>query len=238
MSVPNYAYHSVLLADSRAKGFPAYDTGKLYTYNQHYVIKPGAKIIDLTSDAIDKIRDIPVVNTKVLVKIAAGINNLNSKISRPGCYEIAPSAVEPENLLHELNELKDRLKEIRSDIIVSYITIPPVNYLQQLKYWQDKKRLTNPIHPEHDRLRFQKEHEEKIIQINKQIKEHNCNEQQLIRCQTSSWHSEVLRLQKGKHRLVVSALVDGIHASDTVKQRWHKNYHQSVQKEIRQLQSL
>ena len=238
MSAVKWTYHTILTADSRATGFTELDTHKLYSYVPHYIAKPGAKISDLAEDTIDLLNEIPRENTSIILKIAAGINNLNAKVKRSRAYEIAPTPVEPEDILEELNALKSKIIEARPDAIVSYITIAPVNYLQQLKYWQDKHRLPYPIYSETDRLKYQKEHEDKIIEINKRIKDHNQEEQYPIKCQTSSWHSNVLRLQKGKYRLVVRALYDGIHATTEVKKKWHRNFHQSVQREIQQLQAL
>ena len=91
----NKTYHALLVADSRAKNFDLLDQDKLYTYNVHYVVKPGAKIRDLQRDACAALNSIPQQDTVVLVKVAAGINNLTHKLNCTGCYEITNSGVTP-----------------------------------------------------------------------------------------------------------------------------------------------
>lgn len=231
----NHKYHAILLADSRARGFTNLDQGKFYTYDVHYVVRPGYTIRDLTADALTLVRNISPDNTTLLIKIAAGINNLTLKINRRRAYEIAPSTATANTVLAELVNLKRAIKEIRPDAIVSYMTIPPVNFIQQLSYWQEKRCLPFPIYTQEERLEFQEAHEIIVSDINQNIKELNYNEQRGIHCQTSSWHSAVLRRQRGKDRLIVSALIDGIHGSNSSKIKWHRGFHQAIQKEISRL---
>ena len=230
----NLQYHAILVSDSRARGFATLDQGEDYDfgYQAHYVCIPGAKIRDLKDNTLALINDIPPTNTKIIVKIAAGINNLTRKIDHKGSYEIAPSTATASSVLAELVNLKHSIQEIRPDAYISYMTIPPVNFLQQLTYWTAKGKLQHPIHNEAKRRRFQCDHELIINDINKNINALNHGKQNNIQCQTASWHSVVLRRQRGQNRLIVSALTDGIHGSDNTKKKWHQSYHQAVQKEI------
>lgn len=232
-----HQYHAVLIADSRARGFSEYDQGKLYTYTTHYVIKPGATIQRLKDDALALIQSIPSTDTTLIVVIAAGINNLTNKIDKDHGYEISPSTATASQITTALLDLKWEIKDARPSALVTFATIPPVNFLLQLKYWQSRDCIQTPIHPESDRLEFQKSHETIINDINSRICEINYNEQSGIHCQTTSWHSAVLRRQRGKNRLIVSALSDGIHGTEEVKRKWHQGFHQAVQKDIALLQA-
>ena len=232
MTQQDLQFHAVLITDSRGRGFPVFDQGEDLGYTPHYIIKPGAKIRDLQDDAIALIGGLPKTKTKVIVKIAAGINNLTEKINHQRSYEIKPSAASANNILAELVNLKRKIKEVRPDSYVSYMTIPPVNFLQQLTHWEGTRRPAQPTFDEDKRREFQRQHELKINDINSNINALNHALQNNIRCQTASWHSVVLRRQKGRNRLIVSALADGIHGTESTKRKWHESFRQSIEKEM------
>ena len=80
------------------------------------------------------------------MKIAAGVNNLTIKRNKGRAYELVPSAATARDVLNDLVNLKGEIKKARPDAIVSFITIPPINFFQQLKFWVDKKKLPNPTY--------------------------------------------------------------------------------------------
>ena len=142
-----------------------------------------------------------------------------------------------QSILSDQIALKKALKEVRPDCIVSFMTIPPVIYTKQLKYWQDQGKLADPTYTLEYRENRQKTHNLIIEAVNKNINKLNHQEQGGIKCQTASWHSEVLKKLKNKTRLIPSSLYDGIHGTDRVKEKWHRSFHNSIQKEIRLLQA-
>ena len=237
-SQQRYQYHAILVGDSRIKGFKTLDQGKYYTYKTHYICKPGAAVGDLKEDIQDLIDEIPCRNTTLLIKIAAGINNTTSKVNRSRCYEIAPSTSTADNVIHELKALKSDIKEHRPDAIVSFITIAPVVFLKQLQFLKDRRKIKHPIYNNSDREGFQGPHEEKILEINSEIKKLNHQEQEGITCYTASWDSEVLRRQRGTYRLIPGALYDGIHPTEKVTLKWYSSFHKAINKEIKQHQDL
>ena len=233
---PAETRNTILLADSRAKNFNKLDKERLYTYQPYYISKPGATIDELKTEFCELIEDVPKDNSVFFVKIAAGINNLTSKVNRKRAYEIAPSTATADDIIDELLKLRDEIKEVYPPAIVSFVTIAPVVFLKQLRYFQEQRKLRHPIYNEGDRTKFQGPHEETILAINKRIKELNHQEQSGIVCQTASWHSEVLRRQRGSDRLIPGALYDGIHPTENVARKWHKAFHQAISKEIKQHQ--
>ena len=172
------------------------------------------------------------------MKIAAGVNNLTIKRNKGRAYELVPSAATARDVLNDLVNLKGEIKKARPDAIVSFITIPPINFFQQLKFWVDKKKLPNPTYDIDDRKTFQQSHEIIIAYINKNINQLNHQVQLGVTCQTASWHTEVLKTQKGKTKLIACSLYDGVHGADDVKRKWHAKFHKSIQKEIEQIQQL
>ena len=236
-SATHIKYYVILVADSRARGFQDFDKGKCYTYVTQYICKPGARISDLTEQAVSAISDIPKDNTRVIVKIAAGVNNLTIKVPRRRSYELTPAHdITADEIIDELTKLKNDIKDCRTDAIISFMTIPPINFLQQLHYAQSTNRLPFPIYTEGERIGFQDSHQELVQEINQKINKLNHQTQEGIRCQTASWHSEVTRRQRGQLRLIVSSLYDGVHGTDKTKAKWHRSFHQAVLKEIAQLQ--
>ena len=165
-----------------------------------------------------------------------GINNLTIKINTKCSYELAPSATTARDVLNYLINIKEEIKKKRPDAIVSFVTIPPINFYQQLKYWTNKKRLPHPIYDYEDRNTFQKAHEIIVADINKNINSLNHREQHGITYQRASWHTEVLKTHKGKTMLIACSLYDGVHGTEDVKKKWHVKFHQAIQKEIKQLQ--
>ena len=230
--------HAILIADSRASNFPSLDTDKHYTYVPHYISIPGAKITNLLSQSLEEIEQIPKENTKLLIKIAAGINDLTVKRNNGHGYELAPSSTTTRAVLNRLLNIKEEIKKKRPDAIISFVTIPPINFYQQLRFWVDKKRLQKPIYDYTKRKTFQTAHEITIADINKNINSLNHRKQHGVTCQTASWHTEVLKTQKGKTKLIACSLYDGVHGTIEVKKKWHAKFHQAIQKEIKQIQDL
>ena len=97
----------------------------------------------LTTDALETIQEIPADNTKLPKKIAAGVINLTIKCNKGRSYELVPSTLTARDVLLDLVNLKEVIKNVRPDAVVSFITILPITFFQQLKYWVDKKRLPN-----------------------------------------------------------------------------------------------
>ena len=76
-------YKVLLIADSRAHNFDAYKKPPqeelLCEYRVDFCVARGAKISDLKTEALEKLRHKRSRNP-VIVKIAAGINDITSKV--------------------------------------------------------------------------------------------------------------------------------------------------------------
>ena len=218
----------VLIADSRSYGFSRYNQPEeLQTF---YVVKRGAKIQDLTDESLDKIKqirsDIPLI-----VKIACGINNLTHFVYHSGGKELTESACTTIEVIGQFQELKRKIKQLRPDSLVGFITIPGVSLEKCNKHLSNRGLLSQPRNKGQILDSTQRSINEKLDEVNKWIKATNsCQQEGHNRgCRTVSWHNSILKRSKVKrqnnnykivYRRNYKQLYDGLHAVSDLKKKW------------------
>lgn len=240
----------ILAADSRARWFRDIDqtwqrdmfTVDHDSYIPIYISIPGAKILDLLQPILTKLSELPT-RSRILLKIAAGINNLTKKyhhrrrtqLSRAGraYYEIAPSHYTADHIIYHLSVLKYHIKRAYPKVIVSYITIPPADFDGHYNYQQRKALGTKQIFTQEEREIHQRIHLDEIEHINQRINSENTSRQQGIKPQTVSWHTKIIKRKTNGTRYLWYNLYDGLHGTVGANKYLHRQLHTAYVKEIR-----
>ena len=125
--------HALLISDSRAFSFNKYKKPiTSIPYKAHYIIKKGGTIESLTTLAVDFLKTDRIPHDKLLiVKIAVGINNIVSKTKQGDSYILTHSGTG--NALQELEHMRNAIHTIIPNAIISFITVPPVHFQNNLE---------------------------------------------------------------------------------------------------------
>lgn len=232
------------MADSRSYSFERYSLPASYDINIDYIIKRGATVQDLLSPTLSRLRHY-ISDSWVIVKVAAGINNLTEFSSRDsrGKRVLKPSRVTSHELFNELERFKHSVLATHPKSIVSFATIPPASFLK----FQQYRNLRSPIFTAAELSTFQHQHNITIDAINRQIKEYNRNAPNIIQPWNLSWHTSIRKADKRRSRSGrplrrirnnFTHLYDGLHAISSIKRKWHIELVKSFSKELQALQEL
>lgn len=219
------------MADSRALNFEHY--GQPSQFKTHYVVERGARIRDLMQPTIAKLRTIHR-DTTVVVKIAAGINDITRIVRTEHDKFLRPSTRSADEIFIELCTFKDLLKRERRNILVGLVTIPTVSVRKYAEI--NGYRATEEL--ERDFSQDQREIDDNLQTINYRIRGENRQPQLDFPRgpRTVSWHSSVTRksFRKSRNknkpgkpttRSSFGQLYDGIHAVSQLKRKW---FHQLI----------
>ena len=239
-------YEVVVVADSRAHNFDAYkkpiEEDFLMQYRIDYCVARGATIADLRTEVLDRLK-YKRSRYPIIIKIAAGINNLTQKTPHEGSSVLKPNLVD---ISTELLSLRDEIKKSHK-AVVTFITIPPAIFDVSQQYKLDNGVIKSSLYSTRELASFQTAHNEAVKDLNKQIKRWNAATQEDITPQTASWDNIVLRPTKrrqssGYHRstsrLDRKSLYDGLHGTSVTKQKWFNMLHHSIQQEINKLEQI
>jgi hypothetical protein len=222
----------ILVGDFRICGF---DTFKYENFRTWFVIERGALIKDVVEKTLDIVREYCVQNRDVIVKIAFGVTEYTKFESINGKRFLRFHSVKSRSVIGKLKSFKDKIKSIRPQTVVGFITVPTLSF----RNYQDF-RITEKYHKSKANIGFsdedlqndQRKLDVELIGLNADIKLENSRKQSglLKGCFTISWHNSISRESRRKRRSgsrkVVrndfKELYDGLHATRTLKRKWHK----------------
>ena len=115
----------LFVGDSRSYGFFRYEQPK--NFETLFCVKRGAKIDDLIGESLEKLKEVRT-DLPLIVKIAAGINNLTKFTRHQGGKELIASDISIAEVCNKLDSLKSKIKEARSDALVGFVTIPTLSF--------------------------------------------------------------------------------------------------------------
>ena len=212
----------ILVGDFRICGF---DTFKYENFRTWFVIERGALIKDVVEKTLDIVREYCVQNRDVIVKIVCGVNEYTKFESMNGKRFLRFHSVKSRSVIGKLKSFKGKIKSIRPQTVVGFITVPILSFRNYQdyriteKYHKSKgKSRTNIGFSDEDLQNDQGKLNVELIGLNADIKLENARKQSglLKGCFTISWHnSKVVRND-------FKELYDGLHATRTLKRKWHK----------------
>ena len=221
----------LFVADSRANNFNLYQQPP--NLNLYYVIQRGATIDQLIKRTHQEILKLNIQKQHVLVKIAAGINDILNKHQDHTGVHIKLSSYTAENIIDKLLTFRSVVKTLIPTALVGFVTIPTAHLpsIQQHNLQAKKTELSSAQSP--DSLEKQQSSLNLLINdINARIRILNSSKQTgCVRgCWTVSWHTfiakqHIKRSGKGrtpkKHtRYMYDKLYNGLHAKSDVKKIW------------------
>ena len=230
----------LLIGDSRSYGFSRYKQPK--KLNTDYVVVRGAKVEDLVAPSLEKVKntrsDLPI-----FVKIACGINNLTKFKVHDGGKELKPSECPSSELIGKLASFKKKIKEIRPDSLVGFVTIPTLSIEKYNTHLRNRGLLWDPELSKSGLEAAQKTVDSALDDVNAWIKRENCEKQANHNrgCRTVSWHNTITKRSKvkrksGQYKIVFKKdyklLYDGLHAVSYVKQKWFREVIKAVKCEV------
>ena len=178
-------------------------------------------------------------NRTLIVKIAVGINNFTKKYrNRWRETEISLSNQTVGQVYSDLIRLKHQIISVHPKSVVTICTIAAANLLKVQQVSKERNKLRHPSHTEDELWEKTNVLMVKLEDINRKIFISNQTHQLNITPQTASLDKYVIRGKpKGKKRLTVSALPDGVHGSQRVEQNWLNSIWKSILKELKALQN-
>ena len=234
-----------IVTDSRGNNF---DVERLFSppedFKVVYCIARGAKVNDLKEIFLKKLDKFDVSGYfPIIVKIAVGINEFTTFVynSRKE-KELKYSGIKGLDVFSKLLDFKAAIKVKVPSALVGFITVPPVSLKKYKEHCLEHKYLTISEISNADLEKYQKDLENEIELLNKNIVFENCESQSghFKGCRTVSWHRSVCRLGKKKrgkkykkvYKTDFRELYDGIHGTSDVKQKWFKQLILAIRAEI------
>ena len=196
----------VFACDSRGNNFNQYQQCQDIPIN--YIIRRGSDISQLQLETLEFLRSLSVSHdTPVIVKIAAGINDILNTIS-------AAQTFTADSILLKLENFRKCVLSVIPWALVGFVTIPTVEVSLL-------PRLVNSPLPS-----LQSLVNDAINFLNIKIRSSNS----LAGCWTVSWHLLVQkkickrpgkgRKAKSVYRYIYSNLYDGLHGNSQTKKKW------------------
>lgn len=230
------------MGDSRLWGVDNYAKPK--DVNIEFVLRRGAKIEELVDPTVDLLKEQRFKAADiVVVKVAAGINNLTFIDSHKSGREISRSSTTDLALFNKIKDFKQKIKEVCPNALVGFATIPTLSFKKNIEYRIRKGNLVKSKHTKHEIDHIQNELDETVGKVNTRIKLENSNRQVGHRkgCLTVSLHRDVAKQTKrrnrsGRLRVIeknsFKQLYDGLHAESSLKHKWFDKLCQAVKTEI------
>lgn len=126
----------IVAADSRANHFGAHTYRQPHDLTITFIIKRGAKILDLVPALLDEVKR-SSKKKKLIVKIAAGINNITRLIRfRRGKF-ITFDQVSHEQILGHLRDVRTFVHLERPDAVVGFVSIATASVKKFQKYYTE-----------------------------------------------------------------------------------------------------
>ena len=236
------SFKSIVIGDSRLCGFDRKNTGEI---DIDFVIIRGAHVNDVLVPALDKIRSLQTFEGGILIiKIALGINHFTEFVRHGQGVELKYSGATGCQVFNELRSFKQRIKSVRPDALVGFVTVPTISFVANKNYRLEAGKLKSSIYSDEQLQCFQITLDQEITLLNFKLKEENSFKQDGHNrgCMTVSWHKYVTRSSKRKRnkqstksqtvvRNNFSGLYDGIHAISTLKQKWFYDLCACIRKE-------
>ena len=184
-----------------------------------------------------RLKSIPK-DSVVFVQLACGINNLTNKIRHSSGVELIPR--QDHEVLSKFRKAKSEIQAIHPNVVVLIATIACVDFVKANKCY----KAWNPRYTTNQLVDFQRSFSDDLAQINHEI----CNENQIpqptlkigmVKGINLYWHQSVEKTSfKGKSsdavikkkRIPDGALVDGIHASTKIQEKWFEQFHLNMMK--------
>lgn len=206
-----------------------------------YVIVRGATIRELINPAVQELREAPQ-NWPVVVKIAAGINDVTQLITTEQGKVIVSSNKSSEDIIQELVRFKRILQEYREDALVGFVTIPTACVGKFQQYQNNRVTLLSDLAISVEQLRI----ERLVRRVNTKILAANSVYQYGPQGTPRQvyWHSTITRPSKRRdldgnqvtaRRNNERYLYDGLHAISSIKQKWFRELYKAVRKEAETL---
>ena len=196
----------VFACDSRGNNFDKYPQSE--NFNVQYIIRRGYAIQQLELETLHFLNSLSIPpGTPVIIKIAAGINDILNSISSSQPFNA-------DSILLKLEKFRSNLLSVIPCALVSFVTIPTVEVCLL-------PRLVNCPIPN-----LQSVVNDTINLLNSKIRSSNSK----AGCWTVSWHLLVQKKvtkrsgkgRKGKivYRYIYKSLYDGLHGSSFTKKKW------------------
>lgn len=233
----------VIVGDSRITGFEAYSRRELSRRVRiFFIAQRGAKIDDLCRPTIELIRSLPL-HEPVIVKLAAGINNLTQFKNIRQNNTLVSSRITRAEVFQELISFKQTIKRSARVVLVGIVNIPVLSFEKYHNY-KGYGRVLTRREIDHEQLRV----EQILDQVNKDIERENGYYQTgFVRGPRSVyWDRTVRRSSKRRNRdnhMVTTVrshfryLYDGLHATSYLKHKWFGEMCRAINKEITTLES-
>lgn len=224
---------AIIVGDSRLAGFQHYSSNT--DLQLQFVIRRGAQVADLVHPTLQTVRNVHKIGVLV-VKISCGINNFTKFISHRDGRELTYAGITADNVFSQLHDFKRKIKEIRPDALVGFVTVPTLSFAKNIKSRIESRKLVKSKFTEADIKEVQQSLDEQIQLLNIKLKFENSVRQAGHKkgCRTVSWHSYITKCSKRKRnklarrsRTVIrnnfSKLYDGLHAVSDLKRRWFQD---------------
>ena len=159
----------ILVGDSRICGF---DTFKYENFRTRFVIERGALIKDVVEKTLDIVREYCVQNRYVIVKIACGVNEYTKFESINGKRFLRFHSGKSRSVIGKLKSFKDKIKSIRPQTVVGFITVPTLSFRNQQDFRITEKSKANIGFSDENLQNDQRKLDVELIGLNADIKLH------------------------------------------------------------------
>jgi hypothetical protein len=238
---PNF--HAIIASDSRCKKFPATNHPNEQLYSTHIIAKSGAKINDLEEPIFHKLLQFRGENDVCILHICGGINELTIREKHTWGTELVPNPNQA--LFLNICDLKTKVRSYFPNTLVAIATIPIISFQYSKIYYKQTGRLLLSKYTEEETKQHQQSLSDTLAEINTCINHENRKNQLIPKigdCTPSPlyMHQHIektcrKRLKDGNSRIIkripTNALVDGVHATDTIIQKWYQENHRNLIKE-------
>lgn len=230
--------HVILVADSRAKNFHRFKKPlSSVPYKTHYIVQPGGTIQSLSARTIQYLKSNKIPHrSQVIVKIALGINNIVFKNKSVKPYTLTHQGTK--ETLDGLLQFRDKVYKIKSDAVVSFITIPPIHFGKNLEV-RGLEQHTEAL------IQHQQAHVSDVLDLNRLLIDINRHQKHIpIVPHCACWHTDIVRESKKKKRngefrirrtVIKNLLIDGVHGTSMVQHLWFDKWHQSARIDVRNI---
>jgi hypothetical protein len=175
-----------------------------------------------------------------MIQFCAGINDLTTRIRHKDGQEIIPKT--NQHLWPSISSFAVKVKEVHARSIVCIATIPILDFAAAQSHYIKVGKLRRSRYSSEQTKAHQSDLSHTVKTINEKIHEFNVREQEIIGLGKIKpldlyWHQYVEKQcgkkqssQLGKRRIVRSALIDGIHPTPRVQEKWFEITHANLLK--------
>jgi hypothetical protein len=152
--------------------------------------------------------------------------------------------------LLELLKTKEQIRAIHPTSLVSFATIPTINFRKAQQFYLCQGFLKKPKYNDEQLAAFQQSLSDILDRINTRLIKENRIVQYiplwgLCVCTQSFWHQEIEKVGRRKRKGIIhkakhvpwNALIDGVHPNDSIADGWFVRLHEGFKKDLIRIKS-